>query len=133
MRKTLLAILILIIIVPIALATFVFTEYTATPETNQVSISWKTSSESGVALFAILRSSDDSHFAQIGSVEARGEGSDYKFIDENVFFKTGQTFFYKIRALNTDNSVVEETQSLIVNPNISGIFRTWGTIKAIFR
>jgi len=32
-----------------------------------------------------------------------------------------------------DNTVVEETQSLIVNPNISGIGRTWGAIKAMFR
>ena len=133
MRKSLLVILILTITVPLVFATFVFTEYGATPETNQVSITWKTSSETGVAQFAILRSSDDSYFGQIGSLEARGEAGDYKFIDENVFFKTGQTFFYKIRALSADNTVIEETQSLIVNPNISGIFRTWGTIKAIFR
>jgi hypothetical protein len=133
MRKNLLTILILIVVAPFVIATSIITEWGATPETNQVSITWKTSIETGVEQFAILRSSDDSHFAQIGSVEARGEASDYKFIDENVFFKTGQTFFYKIRALSSDNSIVEETQSVFVNPNISGIFRTWGTIKAIFR
>jgi uncharacterized protein YxeA len=132
MRKSLFAIIFILITVTIFYGTFIFSEYNATPETNQVNITWKTASETGVEQFAILRSSDDSHFLQIHTLNSRGEASDYKYIDDEVFFKDGQTYFYKIRALGQDNSVIEETDSFFANPNISGIYKTWGTLKAIF-
>ena len=57
----------------------------------------------------------------------------YTFTDDNVLFKDSQTFFYKLRAERPDDTMIEETQSLIVNPNISGIYRTWGAIKELFK
>jgi hypothetical protein len=112
---------------------FIFSEYSAMPANNQVTVSWVTKSETGINKFLIMRSSDDKFFSEVGSRLARGSAGSYSFTDENVIFKEQQTFFYKIRAVKSDNSVVEETESLIVNPNISGIFRTWGAIKAMFR
>jgi len=132
MQKRLFSIIFLGISFSLLYGTFIFSEYAATPETNRVSITWKTATESGVAQFILLRSPDDANFIQIHAIDSRGEASDYKYIDEEVFFKDNQTFFYKIRALGSDNSIIEETQSLWVNPNISGIFKTWGTLKAIF-
>lgn len=123
----------LLTLLTIAFASFVFQEYSATPSTDKVIIQWKTKAETGVAQFIILRSPDDETYSQITEVNVAGTGFDYEYIDENVFFKGSETFFYKIRAVRNDGSTVEETQSLIVNPNISGIFRTWGAIKAMFR
>jgi hypothetical protein len=120
-------------LVVVAFANFIFLEYSATPATNKVTLTWVTKSETNVSRFIIMRSTDDDVFNEIGSVPAKGSGNQYKYIDENVIFKSNQTFFYKLRALNSNNSIVEETESLIVNPNISGIFRTWGAIKAMFR
>lgn len=117
----------------LAFANFIFLEYSATPYTNSVVIEWVTKSESDVEKFAILRSSDDKNFVEIGSVDCKGTGERYSYTDDNVVFKDSQTFFYKLRAVNSDDSSVEETQSLIVHPNISGIYRTWGAIKAMFR
>jgi hypothetical protein len=133
MRKTTILIVLIVTFVLAAYANFIFLEYTATPATNKVTLSWLTKSEASVSKFVILRSTDDDVFNEIGSVTAKGAGNQYKYIDENVIFKGNQTFFYKLRALNSNNSIVEETESLIVNPNISGIFRTWGAIKAMFR
>lgn len=81
----------------------------------------------------VLRSNDDQNFFEIGTVRAEGVGKDYAFTDDNVVFKDSQIFFYKLRAVRSDQTSVEETQSLIVHPNISGIYRTWGAIKAMFR
>lgn len=117
----------------LAYAGYIFSEYSATPANNKVTVSWVTKAESGIARFIILRSSDDKTFNEVGSKLARGNAGNYSYTDENVIFKGPQTFFYKIRAVRNDNSIVEETESLIVNPNISGIFRTWGAIKAMFR
>ena len=133
MRRITPTILILSLLVSLLFASTIFEEYSATPETNKVTIRWRTSSETDVVKFTILRSMDDQSFNEVNTISAKGQGQDYTFIDENVIFKSSQTFFYKIRAVRSDNSTIEETQSLIVNPNISGIYRTWGAIKAMFR
>jgi hypothetical protein len=134
MRNTTLTILSIIFLFSWAYANFIFLEYSATPSTNSVVIEWVTKAESGVHRFAILRSTDDENFREIGSVVAKGVGSNYSYTDDNVVFKESQTFFYKLRALKEDGTIVEETeQSLIVHPNISGIYRTWGAIKAMFQ
>ncbi len=125
--------LFIFILFSVALAQTVFLEYSATPSTNQVVVNWKTSSETDVEDFIVLRSTDDNVFIEIGSVKAKGVGTEYEFIDKNVIFKGSQTFFYKIKAVKSNGTLIETTQSLMVNPNISGIFRTWGAIKAMFR
>lgn len=126
-------IILTLLIVSLVFAGTVFVEYSASPGNNQVTIAWRTGSENGVEQFQIHRSTDDNIFIEIGSVDKKGDGSQYEFIDENVIFKGTQTFFYKIRAVKLNGTLVEESQSLIVNPNISGIYRTWGAIKAMFR
>ena len=125
--------IITLLIVSLAFAGTVFVEYSATPYDNKVTIAWRTGSETGVDQFQIQRSTNDNVFIEIGSVNKQGDGSQYEYIDDNVIFKGNQTFFYKIRAIKSNGSLVEESQSLIVNPNISGIYRTWGAIKAMFR
>jgi hypothetical protein len=116
-----------------AYANFIFLEYSATPSNNSVIIEWVTKTEQGVNKYLILRSTDDQNFVEIGSVVSSSNSQNYSFTDDNVVFKDTQTFFYKLKAMRHDNSLIEETQSLIVHPNISGIYRTWGAIKAMFR
>jgi hypothetical protein len=133
MKKSILSFVILLLLVSVAFAEFIFSEYSATPANNSVVIEWITKSESGVSSFIILRSADDQNFIEIGTVTAQTAGHTYSFTDDNVLFKDSQTFFYKLRAIRSDNSSIEETQSLIVHPNISGIYRTWGAIKELFK
>ena len=133
MKKFLLTLVCLSSFITLAYASFIFQQYSATPSSNSVVIEWVTKSEEGIDQFLILRSNDDRTFVEIGSVSAEGVGHDYAFTDDNVVFKDSQTFFYKLKAVRSDNTSVEETQSLPVHPNISGIYRTWGAIKAMFR
>ena len=121
------------VIATLAYAGSVFVEYSATPGDNKVTITWRTASENGVDEFQVMRSTDDNLYIELGSLNKKGDGSTYEYIDDNVIFKGSQTFFYKIKAVKSNGTVVEESQSLIVNPNISGIYRTWGAIKAMFR
>jgi hypothetical protein len=133
MKYTIPILIILSLIVSLAFANFIFLEYSAIPSNNSVIVEWLTKSESGVSRFIILRSSDDQNFMEIGTVNAEKAGFTYSFTDDNVLFKDTQTFFYKLRAVRSDDSSIEETQSLIVHPNISGIYRTWGAIKELFK
>jgi hypothetical protein len=133
MKKTLSIIFCLLVFVSLAFANFIFLEYSANPSNNSVIVEWVTKSESGVSRFVVLRSYDDQNFVEIGAVVAEKAGHNYTFTDDNVLFKDSQTFFYKLRAVRADDSSIEETQSLIVHPNISGIYRTWGAIKELFK
>ena len=124
---------VLFVFVSLAFANFIFLEYSAIPSNNSVLIEWVTKSESGVSQFVVLRSNDDQNFIEIGRVKSENAGYGYSFTDDNVLFKDSQTFFYKLKAVRSDDTSIEETQSLIVHPNISGIYRTWGAIKELFK
>jgi hypothetical protein len=133
MKRVLLIIVTVSFMVSVILAmNIVFKEYSAYPGSNRVTLTFDTKSESGVTLFQIMRSVDDRTFIKIGTIKPHGTNKKYEFTDKGVF-KTTQTFFYKIRAQRKDDSIIEETQSLIVNPNISGNAKaTWGAIKNMF-
>ena len=134
MRKLILLIALIFLLVLSLYAGTVFMAYRAEPGTNSVSITWTTSTEDNISKFAILRSiSYDANYSEISTVPASGPGSTYTYVDENVIFKTSQTFYYKIEARGSSDNSVDITEVLIVNPNISGIYRTWGAIKAMFR
>jgi hypothetical protein len=134
MRNTAFLVFPILLLIVSVYAGTVFMVYTAEPGTNNVKITWTTNSEDNITKFAVMRSVDDNNYNEIGDVPAKGSGSTYTFIDDNVIFKSSQTFFYKIEARDSKSATVDITpQSLIVNPNISGIYRTWGAIKAMFR
>ena len=126
-------IIFLLITCTLLFAGSVFVESSATPQDNKVSITWRTEAEKDGDQFQVLRSYDDNTFVEIGAINKKGDGSDYEYIDDSVIFKGSQTFFYKIRAVKSNGTMLDETESLIVNPNLSGIYRTWGAIKAMFR
>jgi hypothetical protein len=112
----------------------VFNEYNAQPDANQVTISWITKEETDVRNFLVMRSNDNkTTFNSIAQVNKKGPGYEYRYVDENVFFKDSGIIYYRIDAVNRQGSIVEATETMMVRPNISGIFRTWGAIKAMFR
>ena len=112
----------------------VFNEYNAKPDANKVTISWITKDESSIKYFIINRSTDNkASFNEIAQITKQGPGFEYQYVDENVFFKNNGIIYYRIDAVNTNGTVVETTGVFSARPNISGIFRTWGAIKAMFR
>ncbi len=132
MRKTVLISFLVVAATISVYAASIFSEVTAVPGTNQVHLSWVTKSETNIRQFVILRSNDDKHYVEIKRLAAKGPGTRYEYVDQNVMFKDISPLFYKIRALDRAGNIMDES-SLFVHPQISGIFRTWGTIKALFR
>jgi len=134
MKKSL---IISILLVASLYASEVFTEYSALPEGNQVVINWITKSEVGVKHFAIQRSMNGSNYVELATVDVQGAGHRYQYEDKDVLVNFSGAIFYKIVAIrqNDDGAQLENVASepMIVHPNISGIFRTWGAIKAMFR
>jgi len=110
-----------------------FSEYNAQPGANKVYISWSTQNEEAVKFFSIQRSNDDQTYTELDQVNPQGTGYHYEYEDQNVLFKGSGVLFYKITAMSADGIVLGQTSVMMVHPNISGIFRTWGAIKAVFR
>lgn len=131
MRLTISVVLLLLFIVSLY-AVSVFSECSAVPQTDRVIIKWTTKDENGIKHFSILRGNDDVNYIELKKENPRGPGTHYEYIDENVMFKEASLKFYKIRAVGSGGQIIDET-SMIVHPNISGIFQTWGAIKNLFR
>jgi len=110
-----------------------FSEYSAQPEANKVVITWVTGKENGVSAFLVKRGMDNKRFVDLVRIRAKGPGHRYEYTDQDVLFQGTNVLYYKVAALSPTGEVIAETGVMNVLPNISGIFRTWGAIKAVFR
>ena len=105
----------------------------ATSDGIDVTVRWITDDESGVARFEIeRRGGTDGDFAAIGGMDPKGP-SLYEFVDHSAFLKTGSLYQYRIKITFTDGRAPFYTTPLTVSHTVSGVRRTWGSIKAMFR
>lgn len=114
-----------------------FDYVTAKSDGKSITVEWRTESESGVANFAVERAADGVSFSTVSTLDARGSQTVYRYVDEDALMKgnsdvTGKKYVYRIKIIGGDNSVTY-SNSINVTHNISGIRRTWGMIKEMFR
>jgi hypothetical protein len=99
---------------------------------QEVLIEWTSAAETGLTEFRLQRSMDGVHFNTIHTAQPAGDNHNYTYTDSDLFKNTGRTCYYRIEIATTgqrlDYSSVEE-----VALSFSGIHRTWGSIKAMFR
>ena len=123
--------LLLLVAVTFLFANAVIVEWKAEPEQSMIVLQWKTSEEENVTTFVIERSTDNTHFSDIGDVTAKGPGFQYRFEDDKLGM-TNSIFYYRLRIVNADGSF-QYSEIISSIPNISSISRSWGSIKALFR
>jgi hypothetical protein len=111
---------------------YLLIEYGVIPNHKQMILTWRVSDEHNIKQFDILRSYNDKNFTKITSLEAKGTG-EYTWSDDRFIGKSAHIVYYKIRVIDRNNKVIEESQSFRVDINLSGIKSTWGAIKAMFR
>jgi hypothetical protein len=105
----------------------------ATSDGVDVTIRWMTEDESAVATFEIeRRSGTDGIFTAIGNADPKGP-SLYEFVDHSAFLKTMSVYQYRIKVSFSDGRAPFYTPPLTVSHTVSGVRRTWGSIKAMFR
>lgn len=112
----------------------------ATSNGKDIIVEFKTSNEKNISSFEIERSVNNGTFKKIGSIEAKGFPSFYKYVDYEAFLKDGtndgeitkNNYSYRIKIVFNDNSF-SFTNSVNVTHSVNGIYRTWGMIKAMFR
>ena len=98
-----------------------------------VTVRWMTEDETGVAAFEIeRRGGTDGEFMAIGHLDPKGS-SLYEFVDHSAFMKVGAIYQYRIRVSFADGRAPYYTNPLTISHTVSGVRRTWGSIKAMFR
>lgn len=89
------------------------TELKAAVNEKQVDLDWQSSLEEGLDTIIIQRGTDIYHFSNIGKVAARGNNTEYAFIDENPLMGTN---FYRLKLRNTEGAFVYSNLATVTYP-----------------
>jgi hypothetical protein len=108
------------------------TYFTAKSDGGNVKVEWASANESDVNHYSLQRKSPGTSFIEIASIPPKGNNSYYTYEDQSLYKAQDVLFTYILVTINKSRAN-ESTSSVSVSPNISGIKRTWGSIKAMFR
>lgn len=115
-------------------------------DTDAILIEWQSGNEAGVVNFTVERSDIKSNdFEELSTISAAGSNSSYRYRDASVneMAPQGSTGgnrgkapladLYKYRIKINYADAVSYSQSITVTRPSSGVKRTWGMIKEMFR
>jgi hypothetical protein len=107
-------------------------DFGAISEGDNIVLHWLSLTETNVKHYEILRGPDKDHLSFLATIEAKGSNSDYTFVDASAYKTTNSTYAYGLVIVDVDGSK-SEPMRIFVDHNVSGVKRTWGSIKALFR
>lgn len=99
---------------------------------EDVRLEWKTSEEVNLQNFIIQRKNINSPYAEITTIVPKGDNSIYTYLDESAYKSNDLIFIYRLKIIET-NGTESYSSEVPVSHNVSGVKRTWGSIKAMFR
>lgn len=104
----------------------------ARSEGEDVRLEWKTGEELNLDKFVIERKTPQSSFVDIATIDPKGSNSYYSYLDKNAYKSNDLLFNYRLKIVD-NNSIISYSSEVTVSHNVSGVKRTWGSIKAMFR
>jgi hypothetical protein len=132
MKMKLFQILIALSIIGTALAGAFMEYFHARTEGENVKLEWKTGDESNLKNFVIERKTQQSSYVDLSTITPKGSNSFYTYVDESVYKTSDYVFTYRLRIIDNDQKISYSSE-ISISPSISGVKRTWGSIKAMFR
>jgi len=132
--KLLLIVLLLCLICAPALADIIRDgTFQARSDDSNIILNWVTDDETSVARFEIERRLGTSGaFSYIATVYPKGP-SLYEFVDHSAYKISSTLYQYQIKIVFSDGRSPVYVGPVSVNHTVSGVRRTWGSIKAMFR
>jgi len=109
-----------------------FDYFHAKSESDNIKLEWKTGDELNLKQFVVERKSINGDFLPVTTIQPKGSNSYYSYVDENAYKPNNVVFVYRIKILDYDNTF-SYSKEITVTHGVSGIKRTWGSIKAMFR
>jgi hypothetical protein len=132
MKNRFTVIFIILAVVSTAIAGALLDYFHAQNEGDDIRLEWKTTTEINIAHFIIQRRTPDSDFIDLATVNPKGNNSVYSYLDQATYKMTDLVFVYRLKIADNDGSL-SYSNEVSVSPDISGVKRTWGSIKAMFR
>lgn len=110
-----------------------FLEYfQARSEGDNIRIEWRTQEESNLKHFVIERKNPQTSYIDVTTILPKGSNSYYVYVDENVYKSNDLIFIYRLKIVD-NNGQISYSNEITVSHSVSGVKRTWGSIKAMFR
>jgi len=132
MKKRLFQFLFIVSIIGTALAGAGMEYFLGRAEGENVKLEWKTSEEYNLKHFILERKTPQTSYVDLITIDPKGNNSIYSYIDESVYKSSNYIFTYRLKIVDQDQRV-SYSQEVSVSPNPSGVKKTWGSIKAMFR
>lgn len=132
MKKAFSGIILILVLVATVFAGVILNDFRARSEGENIRLEWETGEESNLLNFKIERKTPESAFVEIATVPAKGNNSYYSYLDESVYKSNNLIFIYRLKVTES-SGITSYSNTISVSPNISGLRRTWGSIKAMFR
>lgn len=104
----------------------------ARSEGDDVRLEWKTSDETDLQKFVIERKTPQSSYLEVAAITPAGNNSFYSYLDQNAYKTSDIVFIYRLKIVDNDGTVSYFNETT-VSHSLSGVKRTWGSIKAMFR
>ncbi|MCU7494472.1 MAG: hypothetical protein HF314_15675 [Ignavibacteria bacterium] len=109
-------------------------DFKASNEGDDILVEWRTTRENNLQYFAIERRSGSSgDFYEITRVIPRGSNSYYSYTDKSAYKPTDSFYAYRLAIYEQGGKVNYIKEYGISHSTVSGVRRTWGSIKAMFR
>jgi hypothetical protein len=132
MKYLSLKILLILLFVSVAFAGAILNYFEVNSQGDNVQVEWKTGDESNINHFSIQRKTPQTSYVEIATVQPKGSNSLYSYVDQSIYKTNDVIFIYQLKIVDND-MVTTYSIERSASPNISGIKRTWGSIKAMFR
>lgn len=101
-------------------------------EGEDIRLEWKTREEVNLQHFKVERKTPQSSFVDIATIQPKGSNSYYNYLDQSAYKSDNMLFVYRLRIVDT-NGQDAYSNEVSVSHSVSGVKRTWGSIKAMFR
>lgn len=132
MKKQLLVVFTILSVVGSILAGAHLMRWEVRSQGESVRLEWQTADEINLKNFIIERKTQQSPYIELVTINPKGSNSTYSYIDESIYKSSDYVFTYRLRITDNDGNVSYSSE-ISVYPNISGVKKTWGSIKAMFR
>ncbi len=107
--------------------------FQAVSDGSNITLRWMVESEANVARYEIeKRNGTESEFTLISTIQPRAI-SLYEFIDYSSMEKVSSLFQYRIKVVFSNGANPLYVGPVSVTHSVSGVRKTWGSIKALFR
>ena len=131
MKKVLLVIIPTFLFIVAVYAT-TYEYFQAHSEGDNILLEWKTGDENGLQKFIIQRKTPQTSYIEIATIQPKGSNSFYSYKDESAYKTQDLLFVYQLVFVDVNGSR-STSNEIRVSSQVSGVKRTWGSIKAMFR